>query len=138
MDERQSFDGFLPPVSNTTYTPNQFFDVVLRRGSRGAVRLVAYLIRKTLGWCDSEGCPRESQIWTPEAPLAHTQLVWLPGTQSWTVSPAGADSSPLQVTNAGTNRSRPSRAHAPRAPLLASSAGLTVPLLPIIDDLLGA
>lgn len=62
MDERHPFQGFLPPTSNTTYTPNQFFDVVLRRGSRGAVRLVSYLIRKTLGWCDAEGRPQESQI----------------------------------------------------------------------------
>ena len=56
------FPGFRPPTGNTTYTPNQFFDVVLRHGSRGAVRLVAYLLRQTLGWCDAEGQPRESQV----------------------------------------------------------------------------
>lgn len=56
------FPGFHPPVSNTTYTPNQFFDVVLRQGSRGAIRLVAWLIRRTLGWCDADGKPREAQV----------------------------------------------------------------------------
>jgi hypothetical protein len=62
VDEQHPFDGFLPPVSSTTYCPNQFFDVVLRRGSRGAVRLVSYLIRKTLGWSDATGCPQEPQV----------------------------------------------------------------------------
>ncbi len=61
MDEQHPFEGFLPPVSSTTYCPNQFFDVVLRRGSRGAVRLVSYLIRKTLGWSDAHGRPQEPQ-----------------------------------------------------------------------------
>lgn len=56
------FGGFAAPTSNTTYTPNQFFDVCLPHSSRGVVRLVAYLIRKSLGWCDSEGNPREEQI----------------------------------------------------------------------------
>jgi len=62
MADAGGFPGFHPPVSNTTYTPNQFFDVVLRHGSRGAVRLVAYLIRRTLGWCDADGRPREAQV----------------------------------------------------------------------------
>ncbi len=46
------------PTSNTTYTPNQFFDVCLPHHSRGCVRLVAFLIRKTLGWCDVDGNPQ--------------------------------------------------------------------------------
>lgn len=49
--------GFALPSSNTTYTPNQFFDVCLPHCSRGTVRLVGYLIRKTLGWCDADGNP---------------------------------------------------------------------------------
>ena len=57
-----SFSGFKPPTSNTTYTPNQFFDVVVPNFSRGVVRIVAYLIRKTLGWCDANGNPQEEQI----------------------------------------------------------------------------
>ena len=56
------FLGFSPPTSNTTYTPNQFFDVVLPYSSRGVVRLVAYILRKTLGWCDAHGNPQETEI----------------------------------------------------------------------------
>lgn len=59
---QRAFTGFLPPTSNTTYTPNQFFDVCLPHASRGTLRLVAYMIRKTLGWCDANGNPQESQI----------------------------------------------------------------------------
>ncbi len=43
------FAGFLPPVSNTTSTPNQFFDVCLPHCSRSAIRVVAYFLRRTLG-----------------------------------------------------------------------------------------
>jgi hypothetical protein len=57
-----SFAGYPAPESNVTYTPNQFFDVVLLNASRGAVRLVAYMIRKTLGWCDANGNPQEQQV----------------------------------------------------------------------------
>lgn len=57
------FQGFPAPTSNTLYTPNQFFDVVLPYSSRGAVRLVAYLLRKTLGWCDSEGNPVDAEVY---------------------------------------------------------------------------
>lgn len=56
------FRGYHPPTSNTTYAPNQFFDVVLPHFSRGVVRLVAYMIRKTLGWCDQHGNPQETEI----------------------------------------------------------------------------
>lgn len=69
MASRDAFPGFRPPTSNTTYTPNQFFDVVLRYGSRGVVRLVGYLIRRTLGWSDAEGRPRE-----PEAVISWREL----------------------------------------------------------------
>ena len=57
----KTFVGFALPTSNTTYTPNQFFDVCLPHSSRGVVRLVGYLIRKTLGWCDEQGRPRGTQ-----------------------------------------------------------------------------
>jgi hypothetical protein len=56
------FTGFAAPTSNTTFAPNQFFDACLPYHSRGVVRLVAYLIRKTLGWCDTQGNPQEEQI----------------------------------------------------------------------------
>ncbi len=57
-----SFQGFASPRSNTTYTPNQFFDLCIPHSSRGVVRLVAYLIRRTLGWCDAEGNPQEERV----------------------------------------------------------------------------
>ena len=57
-----TFTGFAPPTSNTTFTPNQFFDVVLPNASRGCIRIVAYLLRKTLGWCDANGNPQREQI----------------------------------------------------------------------------
>ena len=59
---KTSFPGFASPTSNTTYTPNQFFDVVLPNASRGCLRSVAYLLRKTLGWCDALGNPQREQI----------------------------------------------------------------------------
>ena len=57
------FQGFARPQSNATYTPNQFFDVVVRNSKNtGIIRAVAYLIRQTLGWCDPNGNPQEVQI----------------------------------------------------------------------------
>ncbi|MGA2231649.1 MAG: hypothetical protein ABSH22_12175 [Tepidisphaeraceae bacterium] len=53
-----NFQGFALPTSNTTYTPNQFFDVCLPHYSRGCVRIVSMLIRLTLGWCDEDGDPQ--------------------------------------------------------------------------------
>ena len=55
------FGGFALPTSNTTYVPNQFFDVCLPHHSRGTVRVVAYMLRKTLGWCDADGEPQEKR-----------------------------------------------------------------------------
>ena len=69
-----AFWGYPQPTSNTTYVPNQFFDVVLRHSSRGCVRLVSYLIRKTLGWCDEHGNPRETTI-----AVSHRELAKLAG-----------------------------------------------------------
>lgn len=64
-----AFRGYAPPTSSTTYTPNQFFDVVLPNASRGCLRLVAYLIRKTLGWSDANGNPQN-----PEATISYREL----------------------------------------------------------------
>ncbi|MHB1000077.1 MAG: hypothetical protein ACYC27_12605 [Armatimonadota bacterium] len=63
------FTGYPAPISNYTYTPNQFFDVVLPHFSRGAVRICAYMIRQALGWCNNEGDPHEGQIG-----LSHSEL----------------------------------------------------------------
>ncbi|QDT41750.1 hypothetical protein Pan241w_18130 [Gimesia alba] len=56
------FDGFEHLTANYLYCPNQFFEVCLPHHSRGTVRLVAYLLRKTLGWLDTEGSPIEQDI----------------------------------------------------------------------------
>src|SRR5690349_5002072 len=74
------FSGFALPTSNTTYTPNQFFDVCLPHYSRGVVRLVGYMIRKTLGWCDEHGNPQHETVsfsyseLEKEAGLSHSMI----------------------------------------------------------------
>jgi len=65
-----AFSGYAAPTSSTTYTPNQFFDVVLPNASRGCLRLVGYLIRKTLGWSDEHGNPIN-----PEAHVSYRELI---------------------------------------------------------------
>lgn len=65
------FKGFRPPTSSTTYTPNQFFDLVIPHFSRGVVRIVGYLIRKTLGWCDVNGNPQDEEIEASYSELEH-------------------------------------------------------------------
>jgi hypothetical protein len=65
------FSGFALPTSNTTYTPNQFFDVCLPHHSRGVVRLVGYMIRKTLGWSDVNGNPQHETVRVSYSDLEH-------------------------------------------------------------------
>lgn len=55
------FEGFAPLQSNTTYCPNQFFDVVLPHFPRGVVRLVGYIIYRTFAWSDRDGRPMSEQ-----------------------------------------------------------------------------
>ena len=57
-----AFPGFDFLSANFTYTPNQFFDVCLPHYSRGVVRLVAYMIRQTLGYCDPSGAPQRTRL----------------------------------------------------------------------------
>jgi len=56
------FPGFEPLTANFIYCPNQFFDVCLPNSSRGVVRLVAYMLHRTLGWLDRDGNPIRQQI----------------------------------------------------------------------------
>lgn len=58
----EAFVGFLPLTGNFLYCPNQFFDVVLAHHSRGVVRLVGHLLRRTLGWLDAHGNPIEEKV----------------------------------------------------------------------------
>ncbi len=62
MQQNAPFTGYPPPTSSTTYTPNQFFDVVLPNSSRGVVRIVGYMLRRILGWSDADGNPKEPQV----------------------------------------------------------------------------
>ena len=59
---QHAFPGFRPLDANYIYTPNQFFELCLPRHSRGCVRLVGYLLRRTLGWLDTSGRPVEQKI----------------------------------------------------------------------------
>ena len=58
----ETFEGFEPLNANFLYCPNQFFDVCLSHSSRGVVRLVGYLLRRTLGWLDRNGEPIEEEV----------------------------------------------------------------------------
>lgn len=57
-----SFPGFPAFQSNVTYTPRQFFTLVLPHFSRGVVRIVGYAIRQILGWVDSNGNPTKYRV----------------------------------------------------------------------------
>lgn len=78
-----AFCGYAPPTSSTIYTPNQFFDVVLPNASRGCLRLVAYVIRKTLGWSDEHGNPQN-----PEAHVSYRELIECAGISRGALKPA--------------------------------------------------
>ena len=56
------FPGFEPLTGNFLYCPNQFFDVCLPNYSRGVLRLVAFMLRRTLGWLDKDGNPIEQDV----------------------------------------------------------------------------
>gem|GEM_PF-1008062 len=59
------FLGFTSLDANFLYCPNQFLDICLPHHSRGCVRLVSYLFRKTLGWRDEFGRPLQQRIPVP-------------------------------------------------------------------------
>lgn len=61
-----TFRGFQHLDANYIYCPNQFFDVCLSNCSRGTVRFVAYLLRRTLGWRDENGSPIEEKFSIPD------------------------------------------------------------------------
>jgi len=53
----KTFQGFEPLTANYIYCPNQFFDVCLPNYPRGVVRLVGYILYKTLSHLDENGNP---------------------------------------------------------------------------------
>lgn len=68
--QRDTFQGFEPLTANFIYCPNQFFDVGISNCSRGAIRLVAYILRKTLGYLDENGDPITQDVAVPYLDLA--------------------------------------------------------------------
>lgn len=64
------FQGFAALQSNSTYCPNQFFDLVLPHFSRGVVRLVGYIIYRTFAWSDRDGRPLNEQH-----PISYRELI---------------------------------------------------------------
>ena len=79
----EPFSGFEHLTANFIYCPNQFFDVCLSHSSRGVVRLVAYLLRRTLGWLDKNGEPIEQDI-----SVSYTELVEHAGISRGAIRPA--------------------------------------------------
>lgn len=61
-DAAKPFRGFEQLTASFVYCPNQFFDVCLPHYSRGVVRLVAYILRETLGWLDANGEPIKQNV----------------------------------------------------------------------------
>lgn len=64
------FPGFPDFRANVTYTPRQFFTVVLPNCSSGTVRIVGYALRQVLGWVDEDGNPTR-----PRLRLSYRELV---------------------------------------------------------------
>lgn len=56
------FRGFPDFESNVVYCPVQAFTVLIPSASRGCVRIVLHMIRKTLGWLDERGEPIEERF----------------------------------------------------------------------------
>ncbi len=57
-----SFPGFPDFRANVTFTPLQYFTLVVPYRSRGCVRVVGYALRKVLGWVDAHGNPTREQL----------------------------------------------------------------------------
>ncbi len=55
------FRGFPEFRSNVLYCPKQFFTVVIPNSSVNCIRVVAHMLRKTLGWVDENGDPIQEQ-----------------------------------------------------------------------------
>ena len=82
----QTFPGFEPLTANYVYCPNQFLDLCLPHCSRGAVRIIGYLLRETLGWLDSNGQPLKQHI-----TVRYRDLIQKAGVSRGAVGPALAE-----------------------------------------------
>ena len=56
------FPGFPDFQANVTFTPRQFFTVVVPHPPRGVVRIVGFVLRKILGWVDRNGNPTQTRV----------------------------------------------------------------------------
>lgn len=82
VDPQASFLGFLPPTSNVTGTPNQYFDVLMPICSGPAFKIAGYMIRRSLGWVDAFGNPQEEQL-----AITHSAVVGKAGVSGAHVRP---------------------------------------------------
>ena len=55
------FRGFPEFRSNVLYCPKQFFTIVVPNSSVNCIRVVSYMLRKTLGWVNEAGDPLQEQ-----------------------------------------------------------------------------
>jgi hypothetical protein len=78
-----TFAGFQRPTANFLYCPNQFFDICLKSNSRGMVRIVAYILRQTIGWLDKDGMPINQQI-----KVSYRDLIEKAGVSRGAIGPA--------------------------------------------------
>ncbi len=78
-----TFAGFQRPTANYLFCPNQFFDICLSSNSRGVVRIVAYILRQTIGWLDKDGMPINQQI-----KVSYRDLIEKAGVSRGAVGPA--------------------------------------------------
>lgn len=62
VTDTQCFPGFPDFRANVTFTPIQFFTVVVPHCSRGTVRIVGYALRRVLGWANEHGNPTREQL----------------------------------------------------------------------------
>lgn len=56
------FKGFPDFRSNVTFTPIQFFTLVIPHASRSTIRIVAFVLRQLLGWVDRDGNVMSSEL----------------------------------------------------------------------------
>jgi hypothetical protein len=113
-------NGFRPPTSSTTYTPNQFFDVVLPHVPLAAVSALSPIsFRKTLGWSDEQGNPQN-----PQPPMsAYRELIESAGISRGAIKEAiaGSPGQPLHPVHPGSGQATPSRTRKATQPSTASN-----------------
>ncbi|TWT60988.1 hypothetical protein [Rubinisphaera italica] len=105
MEKQEApFSGFEPLNSNYVYCPNQFFDVCIPHCSRGAVRIIAYVLRQTLGWLDENGVPLRQEI-----QVSYSELIERAGVSRGAIGPAlqeAVDAKFIRAVQRGSPKSR--------------------------------